>query len=191
MIQRLFVASLIVSSAAGAAAAPAFMRPTHVDARELVVNGDFERPAIDANDWDTFDAIPGWFMVYGSGIEVQSGVAGAPYAGAQLVELDAHSASGDCAGRRDHAGGRLRVTLAFAARPGTPPGDNVVEVRFGGRLVETLRGSGLGAADTTWKVSRWRVRATAPTSRIELRDLGDSNGVGSYVDAVSLRQVGG
>jgi hypothetical protein len=170
--------------------AHAFMRPTSaIDDTERVVNGDFEDPVL-TGGWMGLREIPGWRTVSGSGLEVQRGVAGDAYSGDQHVELDGEDSSAIVQDVTTKQGAVYELKLAFSPRPGTGLEDNAVEVRFGGVLLETLRESGQALGDTHWTVHRWRVRAVGASARIELRDVGTSNGLGGYVDAVSLKQVG-
>jgi hypothetical protein len=156
----------------------------------LIRNGSFEAPALGDGQWQTFPAIPGWQLSGGSSIEVQSRAAGSPSDGRQLVELDGESSSGIFQDVRTVPGATYVLRLAFSPRPGTEPVDNQLSVRVDGREVGRAQGDGRRLRDTRWRYVTFRFVAASPVTRIELVDVGRSNGVGTYVDDVSLMPVG-
>ncbi len=158
----------------------------------LLINGDFEQPALGRGSFRNVPSLPGWNRAAGRSVEVQNNVAGSAAQGQQFLELDGEDNTAivqDMIPTRPGAEYELR--LAFAARPGTEQRDNALEVSWNGRTQTVLEGSGKKSSDTVWTYVTLRVRAEGPTSRLELRDVGQSNGVGTYVDDVSLREVSG
>lgn len=154
---------------------------------ELIVNGGFESPQLSSSTWHTFTSIPGWGLSYGPSIEVQKRVAGSPYEGNQFVELDSHSNSGIFQDISTSPRASYRLSLAFSPRPGTSADDNILEIYWAGELLATVTRPGNGLSDTRWTRLSYNVTATSSTTRLELRDAGISNGLGTYVDAVSLQ----
>ncbi|HZI05009.1 MAG TPA: hypothetical protein VEZ71_13350 [Archangium sp.] len=165
--------------------------PPREDRDELLLNGGFEQPALAPGNVSYNDSIAGWRRSKGSAIEVQRHVAGSPAEGAQHLELDGKDSTGIFQDVATRPGAEYVLRLAFSARPGTPPRDNVLEVLWNGQVIERLQASGMEQSETRWRPLELRVRATSSTTRLELRDAGESNSTGTYVDAVSLQRVGG
>ena len=158
----------------------------------LIINGDFEQPSLGRGSFRTLASLPGWNRSSGRSIELQNNVAGSAAQGQQFVELDGEDNTTlvqDMIPTRP--GVEYELRLAFSARPGTEARDNALEVLWNGRSQAVLEANGKKLNDTAWTYVVLRVRAEGPTSRLELRDVGQSNGVGTYVDDVSLRQVSG
>jgi len=156
---------------------------------ELVVNGGFEAIQLASGSWDVFDAVPGWRTARGPGIEIQHGVAGAPFEGAQHVELDSHASSAMYQMLPTAQGATYLVTYRVSPRPGTAPDDNQLEVRWGGRVIDTYVAA-TTVDETDWELRAVLVTARSRTTRLELADLSPANGLGAYVDDVSVRLVG-
>jgi hypothetical protein len=158
---------------------------------ELIVNGSFEQPSLPRGNFRLVPSVPGWNRSVGRSIELQNRVAGRPASGDQLVELDGADATGIFQDVATRPGAEYELRLAFAARPGTDVSENALEVVWNGEVLTQLEASGQGVSETAWTYATFRVRANSPNSRLELRDVGTSNGVGTYVDDVSLQQVTG
>lgn len=167
------------TSATGAVSVPA-------SAPSTISNASFEQPDVASGQSVPMSQILGWVRTVGSGIEVHDGAVGTAAAGQQWIELDGTDSSGIAADIATNAGSTYLVTLSFAARPGTGALDNRLEVRWGGEVIATLAASGEGTTSTAWTRVAFRVRATAGQARIELRDVGASNGQGTYVDDVAV-----
>src|SRR4029079_4646162 len=73
------------------AARPAAAPPTLPN---MLTNGSFEHPHVQAGASHPFASIPGWHLAYGPDIELQNHVAGAPAKGDQLAELASDGSSG-------------------------------------------------------------------------------------------------
>lgn len=152
----------------------------------LVQNGGFEAPALPQGGYQMLPAIPGWSIASGPGIEVQHRVAGSPAEGNQHVELDSNSPTAIYQDLRTVPGASYELSFAFSARAESSAASNRVEVWFGGQRVAVAQASGEGSSDTRWVNFTVPVRASAPVSRLEFRDVGAADGLGSYIDSVSL-----
>jgi hypothetical protein len=155
--------------------------------RNLVENGDFELPRLGEGAWSSQAAIPGWRTVAGPGLELQRRAAGSPARGDQLVELDGDGASAMAQDVATRPGATYRLRYRFAARPGTARDDNRLRVRWNGQIVDEVEADG-ASGDTRWIERTVTVRADGPVGRLVFEDGGVSNGLGTYVDDVSLRE---
>lgn len=156
---------------------------------DLIVNGGFEDPDIPTGSFAIFGGIPGWYLTSGSGIEIQDNVAGSPYEGGQLVELDSFSNSGMAQDVGTSSGKSYELVFAFSARPGISDLSNGIDIFWGGSLLDSITASGFGLNDTSWKVFNYHVVATADLSVLEFRATGRSDSLGGYLDDVSLAAV--
>lgn len=154
---------------------------------ELIVNGGFEQAPIGAGSFQHVAELPGWRRAAGDAVEVQRRVAGAPGEGEQLVELDAASPSAIYQDVAVTAGASYELSFLYSPRPGVDAEqNNGIEVRVNGERVMTLRASGRGLADTRWMRLAVPVRAAGSSLRVEFRDVGAADGLGGYLDGVSL-----
>lgn len=156
---------------------------------DLIVNGGFEDPDIPTGSFSIFGGIPGWYLTSGSGIEIQDNVAGSPYEGGQLVELDSFRNSGMAQDVGTNSGGLYELVFAFSARPGISELSNGIDIFWDGSLLDSITASGLGLNDTSWKLFSYHVVATANLSVLEFRATGISDSLGGYLDGVSLAAV--
>jgi hypothetical protein len=154
--------------------------------RELLVNGDFESPALSGQSWNVFTSIDGWRASFGPGVEIQRHVAGTPHAGEQYAELDSHASSGIYQDVSTQEGETYELRFAFTARAGTSSEDNHLRVLWNGREIADLIAE---TVNPEWRAYRFRVRGREGTSRLELQDAGPSNSLGTYVDSVGLARV--
>lgn len=154
-----------------------------------ITNGSFEFPDVANGSTQVIAALPGWVRMGGQGIEIHDNNAGRGATGTQFIELDGMDSSAIATDLPTTVGSSYLITLQFAARPGTAAGDNKLEVRWNGELVAVVQASGEGQTDTRWSRYSFRVRAAGTGSRLELRDAGQSNGQGTYVDDVSIQPI--
>jgi hypothetical protein len=147
----------------------------------LIVNGSFEQPQLKRGSWKPLSSIPGWKLSEGPAIEVQNRVAGNPYEGNQFVELDSYGSSGIFQEVPTQAGQVYQLEFAFGGRPGTQAADNKVKVQWGNSVVAELSGK-----PGVWKKYSYIVKGIGSTTRLSFLDVGISNSLGSYLDAVSL-----
>ena len=156
-------------------------------ASNIVVNGSFELPALSNPSWALFDSIPGWSLASGPYIEVQNHVAGSPFDGNQFVELDSTAESAIFQDLPTLAGVQYYLSFAFSPRPGVDV--NSMGVSWNGSSVTTVNATGTGLLDTSWTVYNFTVTASSTTTRLQFSGLGPSDGLGEYVDAVSVEQT--
>jgi hypothetical protein len=156
-------------------------------ASNIVVNGSFEDPALSNPSWSLFTTIPGWSLASGPYIEVQNHVAGDPYAGNQFVELDSTAESAIFQDLPTVAGVQYYLSFAFSPRPTVPV--NIMGVSWNGSPVTTLSADGSALSNTSWTVYSFTVAATQSTTRLQFSGLGPSDGLGEYLDAVSVEQT--
>ena len=157
----------------------------------LIVDGGFEQLRLAPGTWQVVSQLPGWNLASGPGIELQNNVAGRAAEGAQLVELDSHASSAIYQDVQTVPGQTYELRLAYSARPGAPRIDNSVAVVLNGQIVSNLEAEGSHLTDTQWNYQTVRFQATSTTTRVELRHVGRSNGIGGYVDDVSVVAVDG
>jgi len=161
-------------------------------AGDVIVNGSFESPVIPEGTVRYFRSLPGWDLAYGpsQGIELQRRVVGSPAVGDQHVELDSYGSCGIRQTVATQPGREYELSFFFSPRPGTPTADNVLGIKWEGGQFDTLSADGSGLTDTRWTRYSYLVSATGASARVEFDDLGVSNGVGTYLDGVSLVPVG-
>lgn len=155
-----------------------------VRAANIVANNSFELPAISNGTWTLNASIPSWSLASGPSIEVQNHVAGSPFAGNQFVELDSTGESSIFQDLPTIAGAQYLLSFAFSARPGVAL--NSMAVFWNGSSVTTVTANGVGLSDTSWTVYSFNVAASATTTRLQFSGLGPSDGMGEYIDAVSV-----
>jgi uncharacterized repeat protein (TIGR01451 family) len=158
----------------------------------LIVNGGFEEPVI-SGGFQVFSSIHGWAALPGRpDFEIQNGGAyGAPFEGNQLCELDAFAPSAIFQDVPTAPSRVYELSFAFSARPGTPLTDNVLRVSWGGVDITTLAEDGTGLSNTSWKVHKFQVLGGPDTTtRLLFEDLGVANTLGTYIDNVSVVDLG-
>jgi Protein of unknown function (DUF642) len=152
----------------------------------MLTNGSFEHPRVAAGSSHPFMSIPGWHLAYGPAIELQHHVAGAAAAGEQLVELDSDASSGIFQRVHTRADVLYRLQFFASARPGTPPRENVLVVKWHRHVLARIVLDGRGRSQTEWHAYAFKVRATGLRTRLEFDDRGRSDSVGTYLDGVKV-----
>lgn len=165
---------------------PPGVQPPMAPDGNLIVNGGFEMTPVPNGGVSSLPQIPGWVLTAGRSFEVQANVAGAPAEGRQHLELDSDAPTAIAQDVRTQPGVTYELRVSFSARPGTGLQDNRVRVLFNGAPVGLLQADGAGRNQTSWATVSFYVQARGPQSRIELRDEGTPNSVGSYIDDVRL-----
>ncbi len=131
----------------------------------LIVNGGFEEPALSSGSWGVYSSILGWTATFGSGIEIQNNAAGAPYQGAQHVELDSHYGTQTNSGMAQTvattAGLQYLLSFAYSPRPNVGSTSNGIELWIDSVLLDTFTAAG-GQA-TSWSIRNFRSAATSTT----------------------------
>jgi Protein of unknown function (DUF642) len=182
---RLAIAALLVLALALlAAASPASARPPKLP--NLLTGGSFEHPAVKARTSHSFASIRGWRLAYGPNFELQNRLVGPAAAGQQYAELDSDASTGIF--QRVHTNAETKYRLAFcaSARPGTPPAENVLVVKWHRRVVARIALDGRHHSQTDWHSYAFKVTATGRRTRLEFDDRGISDSVGTLLDAVRL-----
>lgn len=154
---------------------------------ELLINGSFEDPDVATGTFSVFTSINGWTSNVGPGIEIQDHVAGSPFAGDQHAELDSHGSSNMFQDVGTQSGELYHISFAYSPRPGNNP--NNIHAFWDGHPLVLLNGNGNGLSDTSWQIFSFDEFATGSNTRLEFLDIGQSDSLGGYLDAVSLRQV--
>lgn len=155
----------------------------------LLVDGGFEQPALSPGSWNVFASLPGWFVTRGSGLEIQSSVAGSPFEGRQHAELDGHDPTDIAQDVQVVPGATYQLSVAFSARPGTRRHDNQATVYWNDQVLLRLSADGSDLRDTAWQVFSASFVADRPSGRLTIRYEGVPDSVGAYVDDVRLVRV--
>jgi hypothetical protein len=145
-----------------------------------------------STNWDSTDfgsgpgfvilpSYEGWTSVAGGGIEVQyNNVAGQPFSGENLVELDSTSNS---TMERFIDPGAYLLTFYYSARPNVPANSNGITVFANGGEIYNVTGAGTGA--TNWMFQQVKFSISAPGS-LRFAAVGTSNSLGGYIENISL-----
>ncbi len=84
-------------------------------------------------------------------------------------------------------GDTYKLSFAFSPRPDdTDITDNGVVVAWGGHVVDTVMATSVNPLMTTWSLHTYSLVATTSNTRVDFTDAGRPNGVGSFIDAVSV-----
>jgi hypothetical protein len=132
--------------------------------------------------------------------ELHAGVNGwLPQEGSQYAELDTdwygpgHPQNNEPASVKIYqdlptgAGCEYNLTFYFSPRPGTPAGDNILEVSWDGTLIDSI--SRAGNSNTDWTYHAYTLNATGSTTRLEFADGGTANSLGTFLDNVIVEEV--
>jgi len=181
---------------------------------ELIANGGFEEPIVGAPEqWDIYitSEVPGWNIEWRPDIpteynrfqrpdpklELHAGVNGwLASEGGQYAELDTDwdgpggSLNNEPASVKIYQdiptadGEEYTLSFSFSPRPGTPAGDNVLEIWWDGVMVDSI--SRAGNSQTDWSDHQYVLTATGPTTRVAFVDMGTANSLGTFLDDVSV-----
>lgn len=147
------------------------------------------------NDWESTDfgsgagfvilpSYEGWTTSAGPGIEVQyNNVAGVPFSGENLVELDS---SGNSEMSRAITSGSYSLTFYYSPRPGVPAASNGIDVLLNG--VSIFNVTGAGGGQTGW-VQQTVNFATGSGGTLSFAALGTNDSLGGYIEDVQLTAV--
>lgn len=84
-------------------------------------------------------------------------------------------------------GDTYKLSFAFSPRPDdTDVTDNGVVVSWNGQVVDTVMATSVNPVMTTWSVHTYSLVATGSTTRVDFTDAGRPNGVGTFIDSVSV-----
>jgi len=153
----------------------------------LIVNGDFENPAINSGTWTTFygNSLPGW-TAGTHGIELRNSVAGHANTGSQYVELDTNANSSMSQSFTTTANQSYTFSFAYSPRFDVPASSNGIAVYWDNTLIASITGNGIGNNDNVWKMFSFNEIATSSTSSIEFAAIGTSDSYGGSLDTVSV-----
>lgn len=158
------------------------------NAASILINGSFEEPNVPTGTFAVFPSIPGWVSTMGDMlIEVQDHVAGAPFDGAQHVELDVFNNSNMVQSVSTVGGQAYSLSFAYSPRPLVSASSNPIDVFFDGALIASL--TGVGSTQTVWQVFNFITTASGTSAALEFRAGGTSDSFGGYLDAVSLEPL--
>ena len=185
-------------------------------AEELVINGSFETPVV-PDGWDIFPsgtAGLGWTVEWRGDIlanwggysrpdpaliELHRGVLGPAQEGEQYTELDADwdgpggSLSGEPASVKIYQdiptipGLTYNIKFYFSPRPDTTAVNNILEFSWDGDVEDTIGGAGSGSI--VWSEHIYNFTASGNTTRLQFTDLGIADGLGTFLDDVSVKCV--
>ncbi|WP_427160300.1 PEP-CTERM sorting domain-containing protein [Aliinostoc sp. HNIBRCY26] len=216
ILKKLVCATVISASAIASLAGSAHALVAPSSPVNLIVNGSFEDTTLagtnqaqltgDNKTWKTYDRINGWSATPNGKIEVQrGGVAGSPYQGSNLVELDSHGYTANNFSQQNPlgiyqdvatvAGKTYTLSFAYSARPDTKAVDNVFDVlvrdaaNLGNNIFRDTVSAGDGAKTTVWSIFTKTFTATSQLSRVQFNYTGPLNTLGAYIDDVKLVSV--
>ena len=155
----------------------------------LVSGGSFEDPAVTAHGgtWQLFangTAGLGWTVANGP-LELQRGILGGASDGAQHAELDGRGSVTISQMLDTEPGGIYAVSFDYKARPDTSRHSNGLQATWNG--TDIAPGIGLGG---DWQILTVEVLGTG-SDVIAFSDTGTSDGVGTFLDGVSVALVDG
>jgi hypothetical protein len=156
--------------------------PNTIQGANLIQNGSFEEPPLQNRSWRLFTQIEGWTATHR--IEIQNNVAGSPHSGSAFTELDTNRSTVISQVVDTIADCTYTLEFAFSARPRTRVVDNALIIMWNGVTVDTL--VKYSSKQTNWQTYVYQLTATSKQSTLEFKDGGVSNGVGTYLDTVSL-----
>lgn len=170
-----------------AAIALCLAAPFAAHAGELIVNGSFEDPGVNAGTWSILKNMPGW-TASGSGIEVRNGVAGTTPFGNNFVELDTHHANSNSWMAQTvttDIGKRYTLSYHYSPRAGVAGNSNDITVSWNGIALTTNAGSGVGNSNHVWQMFSHTVKGTG-SDTVSFMAGGLQDTYGGSIDNVSL-----
>jgi hypothetical protein len=163
-------------------------------AASLLVNGSFESTTQGSGSWAVYNSVSGWTTTFGPGIEIRNNVAGTAQDGNNFVELDSHPSPGNSwmAQTFNSPGATLDVSYWYAARSGTGPTTNGIEVWLNGLNVGGMFSpgdTGLGSNNTAWTLYTATLLGVAGSNTLEVRAVGTAETLGGSLDNVTVEAV--
>lgn len=165
---------------------------------DIVANGDFETPDVEDNggQWQLFPSgTEGMkWSVDGGDMEFQAGYSGwndNTSGGSQYAELDSTNNTTIFQDLSTKAGGKYTVSLFTSPRPNDGGGnvnaaDNAMTVSMGDTVLDIIAEDGTGLTQTNWTEHTYTFTASGPVTRLSISGTGTSNGLGGFVDDVSV-----
>lgn len=167
------------------------------NSQNLVSNGGFETPAVNANDWALFEnGATGleWTIEPADGegspvLEIQDHAAlYNPAEGDQHAELDANEPMTISQNINTIAGKKYQLNFSFSARPERNGDDNKLRVQFG-NVDEQITLDGTSNQNTDWHNYNYVITASDDTLELKFTDMGTPNSYGTFLDNVSVYEV--
>jgi hypothetical protein len=152
----------------------------------MLRGGSFEHPRVRPGSSHPFASIRGWRLAYGPDFELQNRLLGAAARGEQYAELDSDASTGIFQLVHTHADRTYRLEFCASARPGTPPAENVLIVKWQRRLLARIVLDGGDKSQIEWHDYKFKVQAAGSRTRLQFNDRGISDSVGTLLDAVRL-----
>ena len=154
----------------------------------LVSNSSFEAPIVTAHNgqWQQFapsTAGISW-TVTGDSLEIQRGILGGASDGSQHAELDAQGSVTISQTLSTVSGQAYEISFDYKARPNTASNTNGMNVTWNG--VDIAPNLTLG---NTWQTYTVNVTGTG-SDTISFADAGTSDGIGTFLDNVSVMRTG-
>ncbi len=178
---------------------------TCTPSENLLANGSFEEPVVtNGSLWQTFSEGLGWLVEWVNPIsgtpetptlEFHRGVNGwLSQDGAQHVELDGDwgtEGANDASTRISQtiptiAGTVYNLDWNFSARPDTRMAENKLRVWVDGQLAVKNSAGAVGESQTNWIADTYQFVGTGEPMEIAFSDAGTGNGLGTFLDNVSL-----
>jgi len=164
---------------------------------ERIVNGGFETPVVtDPGMWQVFTSGFNWMAQrisdsvselevqagYGAG---ETGIAWTAKEGTQYVELDSNEATRIYQDVATIPGAIYELDYSFSPRPNVSA--NNLSVSIDGSVVGTEQADGIGLTGTLWIDRSLTFTATGNTTRVQFENTDVSDGLGTFLDAVSMK----
>jgi len=148
----------------------------------LIQNGSFENPGVNANSWSMFTTLQGW-NVGANQIEVRNKVSGQAYDGSNFVELDVVNNSSIWQSFQTQKGQNYLLSFAYANRPDNKgASSNGIQWSLG-NLFSGVVGNNTA---TNWTVFEQSFVGTGGLLTLTFAGYGKSDGYGTSLDAVSV-----
>jgi len=122
-------------------------------------------------------------------IEVQNHCCGTPQSEPNNVELDTNGLGNSSMSRTIAGAGNYLLQWFYSPRPGVPADSNGIQVLLDGVPIQTIAEDGTGNLDTVWSLQLVPFKVGASPATLEFLALGVAEGLGGYIDTVTLFQV--
>ena len=163
-------------------------------ATNLIVNPGFETPNLGGNPTYQFfmtdGLVGGWYSDIAPGFEIQANnIAGLPFQGTQLVELDSNQNSDILQDVPTTPGLYYDLSFEYSPRPGQPASTNQIDIFWNGLSLGDIALP--GGSQTNWMLISINGLAASngPTTTLKFLADGTSDSLGGYLDNVSVELV--
>ena len=154
---------------------------------DLIVNGSFEDNLMANGNWDVYygtTALAGW-SAGANGVELRNNIAGTALAGVNYVELDTYNNSSISQTVSTVAGQWYALSFNYSNRADTAVDTNGLSWSFGS-AAGTAPALPAVTGDHSWATFNTLVQATSSSTVLNFAALGNSDGLGTSLDKVSL-----